>query len=86
MESSAKAAPLFALAARPEGRSGLTVRALLTLLKADGWEIARVRGSHRQLVHPIKPGTVTLAGHPKDDVHPKTLKSVLRHAGLEDAQ
>jgi predicted RNA binding protein YcfA (HicA-like mRNA interferase family) len=61
----------------------LKVRELLKLLKKDGWQIDRTRGSHRQLVHPNKPGTVTVSGHPADDVHPKTLKSVLRQAGLE---
>jgi predicted RNA binding protein YcfA (HicA-like mRNA interferase family) len=53
------------------------------LLHKDGWELDRTRGDHRQLVHPTKPGTVTVSGHPNDDVHPKTLKSVLRQAGLE---
>jgi predicted RNA binding protein YcfA (HicA-like mRNA interferase family) len=62
----------------------LTVRQLLKLLTKDGWEIDRTRGSHRQLVHPTKAGTVTVSGHPSDDVHPKTLKSVLRQAGLEE--
>ncbi len=62
----------------------MKVRALLKLLKGDGWEIDRVRGSHRQLGHPTKPGTVTVSGHPSDDVHPKTLRSVLRQAGLEE--
>jgi predicted RNA binding protein YcfA (HicA-like mRNA interferase family) len=62
----------------------LKVRTLLKLLKKDGWESDRTRGGHRQLVHPIKPGTVTVSGHPSDDVHPKTLKSVLRQAGLEE--
>ena len=62
----------------------MKVRALLKLLKKDGWEIDRTRGSHRQFVHDIKPGTVTVSGHPNDDVHPKTLKSVLRQAGLEE--
>jgi len=61
----------------------LKVRKLLKLLKEDGWEIDRIHGSHRQLVHPTKPGTVTVSGPPSDDVHPKTLKSVLRQAGLE---
>jgi predicted RNA binding protein YcfA (HicA-like mRNA interferase family) len=56
------------------------------LLKKDGWEIDRTRGSHRQLVHPNKPGTVTVSGHLNDDVHPKTLKSVLRQAGLEEGR
>ncbi|HEV3146749.1 MAG TPA: type II toxin-antitoxin system HicA family toxin [Gemmataceae bacterium] len=61
----------------------MKVRELLKLLKKDGWEIDRIRGDHRQLVHPTKPGTVTVSGHPGDTVHPKTLKSALRQAGLE---
>ena len=60
----------------------MKVKELLSLLKEDGWEIARTRGSHRQLFHAAKSGTVTVSGHPNDDVHPKTLKSVLRQAGL----
>jgi predicted RNA binding protein YcfA (HicA-like mRNA interferase family) len=62
----------------------LKVRDLLKLLKRDGWDVERTRGSHRQLVHPTKPGTVTVSGHPSDDIHPKTLGSVLRQAGLEE--
>jgi predicted RNA binding protein YcfA (HicA-like mRNA interferase family) len=61
----------------------LKVRARLKLLKKDGWEVDRMRGDHRQLVHPAKRGTVTVSVHPNDDVHPKTLKSILRQAGLE---
>jgi predicted RNA binding protein YcfA (HicA-like mRNA interferase family) len=62
----------------------MKVRDLLKRLKKDGWEIDRTRGSHRQLGHATKPGTVTVSGHAADDIHPKTLKSVLRQAGLED--
>lgn len=62
----------------------MKVRALLKLLKKDGWVIDRTRGSHRQLVHPTKSGGVTVSGHPSDDIHPKTMKSVLRQAGLEE--
>jgi predicted RNA binding protein YcfA (HicA-like mRNA interferase family) len=36
------------------------------------------------MVHRRKSGTVTVSGHENDDVHPKTLKSVLRQAGLEE--
>lgn len=53
----------------------MKVRDLLRLLHDDGWELERTRGSHRQLVHPTK--AVTVSGHPADDVHPKTFKSVL---------
>ena len=62
----------------------MKVRELLKLLKNDGWGVDRTRGSHRQLTHPTKPGTVTVSGHETDDIHPKTLKSALRQAGLEE--
>jgi predicted RNA binding protein YcfA (HicA-like mRNA interferase family) len=61
----------------------MKVRELLKLLSRDGWIVDRSRGSHRQFRHPAKSGTVTVSGHPGDDVHPKTLKSVLRQADLE---
>ncbi len=60
-----------------------TVRDLLKLLAADGWYLVRTRGSHRQLKHPTKPGLVTLAGNPGDDLAPGTLNSVLKQAGLK---
>jgi predicted RNA binding protein YcfA (HicA-like mRNA interferase family) len=53
------------------------------MLSEDGWYLDRTRGSHRQFRHPVKKGTVTVAGAPSDDVHPKTLKSILRQAELE---
>ncbi|MGO8691492.1 MAG: type II toxin-antitoxin system HicA family toxin [Thermoguttaceae bacterium] len=62
----------------------MKVRELLKILKNDGWVIQRTRGSHRQFHHPTKPGTVTVSGLPNDDVHPKTLKSVLRQAQLKE--
>jgi predicted RNA binding protein YcfA (HicA-like mRNA interferase family) len=33
--------------------------------------------------HPIKPGIVTIAGHPSEDLDPKTQASILRQAGLK---
>ena len=51
-------------------------------LEADGWYLARTRGSHRQLKHPVKPGTVTIAGKPSLDVPPGTLRSILKQAGV----
>ena len=38
------------------------------------------KGSHAQYTHPTKTGRVTVAGKPGDDVHPKTLASVVRHS------
>jgi len=60
----------------------MKVREILELLEADGWYLARTRGSHRQLKHPTKPGTVTVAGKPSLDVPPGTLSSILKQAGL----
>jgi predicted RNA binding protein YcfA (HicA-like mRNA interferase family) len=59
------------------------VREAIRLLRANGWEVVGIRGSHRQLKHPTKPGRVTVPGKPSDDLHPKTLRSILRQAGLD---
>jgi len=59
------------------------VRDTIRLLELDGWYLHRTRGSHRQFKHPTKPGKVTIAGPPNADLHPKTLRSVLRQAKLE---
>jgi predicted RNase H-like HicB family nuclease/predicted RNA binding protein YcfA (HicA-like mRNA interferase family) len=40
----------------------LKVGEIIKLIEADGWLLDRTRGSHRQYRHPVKPGTVTIAG------------------------
>jgi len=62
----------------------VTVREVLRIIEDDGWIMAAQKGSHRQYKHPIKTGRVTVAGHPKDDLAPGTLNSILRQAGLKD--
>ena len=65
------------------GRRGLMkVREIIALVEADGWYLVRTRGDHRQYKHPTKPGRVTVSGHRNDDIHPKTLTSILTQAGL----
>ena len=59
------------------------VRDVLKLLRNEEWYQVTTEGSHRQFKHPTKTGRVTVAGHPSDDVHPKTLKSILTQAGLK---
>jgi predicted RNA binding protein YcfA (HicA-like mRNA interferase family) len=61
----------------------LKIRDVIKLLEQDGWKLARIRGSHRQYHHPTKPGTVTIPGHPGDDVPPGTLNSIRKQAGLK---
>jgi predicted RNA binding protein YcfA (HicA-like mRNA interferase family) len=59
------------------------VKDVIKLLEDDGWYLARTKGSHRQLKHPAKPGTVTVSGKPSVDVPPGTLNSILKQAGLK---
>ncbi|GAC1394895.1 MAG: type II toxin-antitoxin system HicA family toxin [Chloroflexota bacterium] len=59
----------------------MKVRDLLKRLEDDGWREAR-RGSHRQIKHPDKPGTVTVAGHPRDELDQGTLASITRQTGI----
>jgi predicted RNA binding protein YcfA (HicA-like mRNA interferase family) len=61
----------------------MKVRDMIRLLREDGWYLARTRGSHQQYRHPHKAGLVTVAGHGNDDIGPRTLKSILKQAGLE---
>jgi predicted RNA binding protein YcfA (HicA-like mRNA interferase family) len=60
----------------------MKIRDVLKLIEEDGWYKVRQRGSHRQYRHSQKPGRVTVAGHPRDDVPPGTLNNILRQAGL----
>jgi len=55
---------------------------VLAILEADGWQLARTRGSHRQYKRPQKPGKVTIPAKRSDDLHPKTAASILAQAGL----
>ncbi|GHT75774.1 hypothetical protein FACS189456_7470 [Bacteroidia bacterium] len=52
------------------------VSEVLKKLSDDGWHIDRIRGDHRQLRHPTKKGTVTVAGKLTLTLKPKTLKSI----------
>jgi predicted RNA binding protein YcfA (HicA-like mRNA interferase family) len=60
------------------------IRELLRTLQDDGWVLVRTRGSHRQLRHPTKPGTVTVSGKESLDIPVGTLRSALKQAGLVD--
>ncbi len=55
-------------------------RDLLAELQAAGWNIARVRGSHHQLV---KGGKTVTVPHPKKDLGPGLVKAIRKQAGLK---
>jgi predicted RNA binding protein YcfA (HicA-like mRNA interferase family) len=61
----------------------MKVHEVLKLLEADGWRLVRQKGSHRQLQHAAKPGTVTVAGKASVDLPPGTLNSIFKQAGLK---
>ena len=54
---------------------------LIKMIQQDGWYIVRTTGSHHQFKHPSKPGLVTIP-HPRKDLPTKTVKSILKQAGL----
>jgi predicted RNA binding protein YcfA (HicA-like mRNA interferase family) len=64
--------------------SPMKVSALLRPIKGDSWQLTRTRGSHRQYKHTTKPGLVTVPGKPSDDLHLKTLGSIVKQAELRN--
>lgn len=60
----------------------LKVHQIISLIEADGWELIRVRGSHRHYAHPDKPGLVTVPGKPSRDLPVGTERSILKQAGI----
>lgn len=53
---------------------------IIKQLEADGWFLARVKGSHHQFKHSAKPGLVTVK-HPDSDIPAGTLNSIKKQAG-----
>jgi len=59
------------------------VKDAIAIIEQDGWRLVATRGSHRQFKHGLKPGRVTIAGKPSDDLSPGTFASILKQAGLK---
>ena len=62
----------------------MKVRDAIRLIELDGWFLVATRGSHRQYKHATKPGRVTVAGKPSDDLAPGTFNSILKQSGLKE--
>ena len=60
----------------------MKIRDAIRLFQDDGWFLVATRGSPRQYKHPTKPGRVTIAGHPNDELAAGTLNSVFKQAGI----
>ncbi|MEW6237979.1 MAG: type II toxin-antitoxin system HicA family toxin [Candidatus Omnitrophota bacterium] len=61
----------------------MKVRDVIKILEADGWQLDRIRGSHRQFVHSIKKGTVTVVGKESIEMEIGLLRSVFRQAQID---
>ena len=62
----------------------MKIREIIKLLMDDDWYQVAQKGSHRQFKNDVKPGRVTVAGKPSDDLAPGTANSILRQAGLKE--
>jgi predicted RNA binding protein YcfA (HicA-like mRNA interferase family) len=60
-------------------------RDVTKMVERDGWRLDWTNGSHRQYVNPQKPeaGTVTIAGHPSDEMPKGILNAILKQTGLK---
>jgi predicted RNA binding protein YcfA (HicA-like mRNA interferase family) len=63
----------------------MKVSEILKAIKDDGWFQVAQRGS-RQFKHPSKPGRVTIAGKPSDELAKGTQMSILKQAGLRGSE
>jgi predicted RNA binding protein YcfA (HicA-like mRNA interferase family) len=61
----------------------MNAAAVVRLLEKHGWILKTQKGSHKQLVHPRKPGKITVASHGKKDIPPGTLNAIFKQAGLK---
>ncbi|MFM0058112.1 type II toxin-antitoxin system HicA family toxin [Paraburkholderia phytofirmans] len=55
---------------------------VVKLIQAAGWQLVRTSGSHHHFRHAARTGLVTIP-HPKKDLPPGTLNSILKQAGLK---
>ncbi len=58
----------------------MNCRELSTLLRQDGWRLARIRGAHHHFTHPAKEGVLVIPEAEGEMLSPKALRSVLRRA------
>jgi predicted RNA binding protein YcfA (HicA-like mRNA interferase family) len=61
----------------------MKVREIIRIIESDGWHRVRAKSGHLQYKHATKKGRVTISGHRNDDIHPRTLNSILKQAGLK---
>lgn len=60
----------------------MKVRELVQRLLDEGWMKKQQKGSHLQLIHPVKKGKITVPVH-CGDIPKGTLNAILKQAGLK---
>ena len=60
----------------------MTFREMEKVIKADGWSLVKVSGSHHHYTHKTKPGKVTIPRH-SGDLNPRVVQSIYKQAGLK---
>ena len=61
----------------------MTARELEKLITKAGWIHKNTKGSHKQFVHPNKPGKITIPQH-RGDISIDTAKRIMLAAGIEE--
>ncbi|GEO26675.1 addiction module toxin, HicA family protein [Alicyclobacillus acidoterrestris] len=55
---------------------------IIAILKAHGWELDRIKGSHHWFVNPEKGNPPIPVPHPQKDVPYGTRRNIFKQAGL----
>jgi predicted RNA binding protein YcfA (HicA-like mRNA interferase family) len=66
--------------------TNLKPKDVIRALERAGFYIHETHGSHVQLKHTTKPGRVTVPCHSRFDIPKHIVRSIIRQAGLSNAQ
>ncbi len=61
----------------------MKVKEIIKIIEENGWQLARIRGSHRHYTHSTKKGLVTVPGKMSADLAKGTENSILKQAGIK---
>lgn len=64
-----------------QGKTMLSSRKIIQMLKAEGWYHVGTEGDHYHFRHPERPGKVTVP-HPEKDLCIELVKSIERQSGV----
>ena len=60
----------------------MTFREIKKRLLEAGWQVKDQKGSHVHMIHPSKPGKITIPNHGKKDLKLGTVNAIWKNAGL----